>query len=401
MLRESFCVTENRAHWHGGEARVGACYARQVMLTKTGTLAVVLALVACGENTQDKPTNEPTGGSGNAGTSASGSGSTPGGSAGKSGGGTSAAGTGGGAGTQPTMTDGGAGAGSEGGATTEPPPELKWKQESACPANQLWGSGPNDIYGAGNLGCIQHGSGDGKWQEQTSDTGANLYGIWGSGPADIYAAADANVILHSTGDGVWKHENFQAGTTFEGVWGSGPNDVYAFRAGYYHGTGNGMWSAKPTPVSQSEPIVAMWGSSATNVYAVGGTSLVYHSKGDGTPWASEEPGGTTFQDISGSGATDVYLVSFTQLFHSTGDGKWAEQKVPREDGQLLASVYALSSSAVYVGGRGTLFRSGGDGRWFPQVIDPANPNLTIEGVWGTSPTNLYLATHFGVYHGTE
>jgi hypothetical protein len=377
------------------------------MLSKAGTLLVILAFSACGESSQDKPSRQA-GAGGNAGTSASGSDGNTGGSAGKSSGGSGAVNSGGlnsggVAGTQPTMTEGGADAGSNagGGESAVPPPELTWKLESAYPANQLWGSSESDIYGAGDLGYVEHSVGDGQWKKQTSDTGANLKGVWGSGPADIYVAADANFVMHSAGDGSWKHEAFSAGTTFAGVWGSGPSDVYAFKGGYYHATGGGMWSAKPTPVSASEPIVAMWGSSPTNVYAAGGITHVYHSKGDGTEWAAQEPGGTTFIGISGSGSTDIYVVSFTQLFHSAGDGKWAEQNVPRENPNLLASVFALSASAAYVGSNGTLFRSGGDGKWVPQVVDPAKPKLLITGIWATSPTNLYLATSFGIYHGTQ
>src|SRR5882762_5535808 len=115
-------------------------------------------------------------------------------------------------------------------------------------------SSESDIYGAGDLGDVEHSLGDGQWKRQTSDTGARLTGVWGSGPTDIYVAADSNFVMHSTGDGAWKHDNFTAGTTFNGVWGSGPNDVYAFKGGYHHATGASMWSIKPTAVGLNEPI---------------------------------------------------------------------------------------------------------------------------------------------------
>jgi hypothetical protein len=230
-----------------------------------------------------------------------------------------------------------------------------------------------------------------------------LHGIWGSGPNDIYVAPYINAILHSTGDGTWQHQPFSSGYTFDGVWGSGRNDVYAYGPGAFHSTGGGLWTIPGQDITtlgcHGEPILSMWGSSATDVYAAGGVQDVYHSRGDGT-WGVTLDASPNPMSVSGSSATDVYAINGSKLFHSTGNGTWRVQSVPLGDRDYMLSVWALRKDAVYITTGNAVLRSGGDGNWVEQVITPNNPTLNINGIWGTSPTNLYLATYAGVLHGT-
>src|SRR5205085_9036286 len=72
----------------------------------------------------------------------------------------------------------------------------------------IWGSGPNDIYLAGQEGEIYHSTGDGTWTLEANVL--SLYDLRGSGPHDVYAVGaqderidDGMLVLHSTGDGIW------------------------------------------------------------------------------------------------------------------------------------------------------------------------------------------------------
>jgi hypothetical protein len=278
-----------------------------------------------------------------------------------------------------------------------PPPALKWHAEGVGNVNYgIWGSGPDDIYAVGASGFIEHFTG-GQWMPQMSGTSAILFGVWGSGAGDIYVAAYINTILHSVGDGTWQHEALPSGTTFQGVWGSGPNDVYVYYGAYVHSTGGGIWSPVEQ-VTMDEVVTSMWGSSATDVWAAGDITHVYHSRGEGTGWTAQAPGGQTFVGVGGSGPNDIYAASSKQMFHSTGNGTWQQQPLQFQFVNVLTSVWALSPQAVYAtSAQGSVFRSSGDGTWTEQVIARG---LGINAIWGTSPTNLYLATAGGVWHGT-
>jgi hypothetical protein len=286
------------------------------------------------------------------------------------------------------------------------PPLLRFVHEGGGDErfNTIWGSGPTDIYAVG-FGTILHSNGDGTWQYQTSGTGAKLTGVWGSGPQDIYVSTLSNAILHSAGDGKWDHTVFTAGRTFTDIWGSGPNDVYALSGGASRFK-TGMWVEPPEKVAPDGILYAIWGSSATDVY-VAGTGSVYHSKGDGA-WSRQTTSATYLPDISGSGSNDIYVVTYDGILHSNGNGIWTPQSIPpllREDGsqaEYLISIWVADATAIYAGtlGGGRLFRSSGDGLWAVQDIDPPMKALSINGIWGTSRTNIYVATDQGIYHGT-
>ena len=53
---------------------------------------------------------------------------------------------------------------------------------------------------------MYHSTGDGTWTGQSSPTAVLLNGVWGSGPSDVYAAGDHGTIQRSTGDGSWSVE---------------------------------------------------------------------------------------------------------------------------------------------------------------------------------------------------
>ena len=284
------------------------------------------------------------------------------------------------------------------------PPALKWTQEGPMYLFLgIWGSSPNDVYAVEAGGLIMRSTGDGTWTGQVSGTGERLTGVWGSGPNDIYISVRSNVVLHSTGNGVWDHHVFQSGVTFSGVWGSGPNDVYVFEAGADHTKGDGTWSPQIIE-PDGQPTLAMWGSSATDVYAGAALGTVYHSVGNGIwiPQKQKLGVGTSSEiaGIAGSGPTDIYAITYKQIFHSNGDGAWKIQNLTLATLESLTCVWALDKSAIYIGSSSNLYRSGGDGVWLGQPIDPKHPSMSIYAVWGTSVNNLYVATTLGIYHGT-
>lgn len=66
-----------------------------------------------------------------------------------------------------------------------PPSELR----------RISGSGPRDLWIAGERGIILHGDGDASWQIQDSGTTKTLNGIWARSPSDIWAVGYGGTVL--------------------------------------------------------------------------------------------------------------------------------------------------------------------------------------------------------------
>jgi hypothetical protein len=299
-----------------------------------------------------------------------------------------------------------AGAGGDGaGGEPEPPPlppELTWRLEEGD-GSAIWGSGPNDIYIAGSLGTIMHSTGDGVWTSQVSDTNARLTGIWGSGPADIYISVSSNVILHSTGNGEWEHQGTDVGFTHNDVWGTGPDNIYALiGGGVMHSSGDGAWELEE--IMAGPPVAfALWGSSPTDIYLAAGFAnnpTIYHSTGDGTWRGQTGSPPVTLDDITGAGPDQIYATGGDAVYSSRGDGAWTVELTFEED--FAQVIWALDSEHVYACTQndGWFYSSNGAGTWSSGTrIDPAL-EVSCGGIWGTSPSDLYVATSNGIYHGT-
>jgi hypothetical protein len=118
------------------------------------------------------------------------------------------------------------------------------------------------------------------------------------------------------------------GAGLNGVWGSSASDVYAVggalnadtnkpTAGYiYHSDGSGSWTTA-LKTSDAEMFYAVWGASLSDVYAVGG---MYNASGvstvdaiwryNGKSWTSQSQQliGTVWYAVWGTSSSDVFLV---------------------------------------------------------------------------------------------
>jgi photosystem II stability/assembly factor-like uncharacterized protein len=282
-----------------------------------------------------------------------------------------------------------------------PPPA--WRPQTSNTTQGLrgvWGSSASDVYVVGAQGTILHSRGDGVWTPQTSGTAKDLHAIWGAGPHDLYAAGD--VLLRSSGDGNWRTES--APSTLMGVWGSAANDVYiAGVFGISHSTGNGTWSA----VNQAEPWGGYFhvrGTSATDVYAVGGfINLNDPSRGGGVAHFSSGQWSWTLlsppdemKDIVFT-ARGAFIVGLSgQIWANAGaGGTWTRQASPVP--WDLQALWADDAGKLYaVGGSGTVLTSDGDGNWAAQASLFA---LDLWGVWGSGAHDIYAVGDEGkIFH---
>jgi hypothetical protein len=196
----------------------------------------------------------------------------------------------------------------------------------------VWGSSATDVWAVGGAfdgefdrTLIYHLTG-GFWQRTllVGNLNPSLTDVWGSGPNDVYAvghdmASDPGqgVVLRYDGT-LWSPVLQQDGLVLNGVWGSSASDVFA--AGFqvtqdatgqftvtsaiWHYDGS-AWS--PMTVPRGDAVLqGIWGSSPSDVYAVGSAGLILHY--DGNRWTSSHHGADDLLAVSGLNAGDAYAV---------------------------------------------------------------------------------------------
>ena len=105
--------------------------------------------------------------------------------------------------------------------------------------NDVWGSSDDNVFVVGNQGVIYHYDGI-EWEKMTSNVDLDIYGVWGSSGSDVYAVGDG-FIIHYDGT-VWE-EILDPYARLLAVWGTSENNIYAVSQTslIYHFDGN-QWS---------------------------------------------------------------------------------------------------------------------------------------------------------------
>jgi hypothetical protein len=149
-----------------------------------------------------------------------------------------------------------------------------------------------------------------------------------------------------------------------GVWGSSASDVFAVGSSglilHYDGT---SWTPMPLQsAGQPEDLRRVWGSSGTDVFAVGGSTLLHY---DGTRWSPEilrKPvNGDGLRDVWGRSGSDVYVVvdgyaigREGAIFHYNGVGwqefaSWTSRRLSRVWGTPGGDLLAVGPAGVDAG----------------------------------------------------
>ncbi len=166
-----------------------------------------------------------------------------------------------------------------------------------------------------------------------------------------------------------------------GVWGSSATNLYAVGGGgtILHSSDGTTWAAQTS--NTTNPLHGVWGSSATNLYAVGRGGTILHS-GDGTTWAAQTSNiPNDLLGIWGSSATNLYAVGTGgTILHSSDGTTWAAQTSNTTN--ILYGVWGGTRDVYAVGSSGTILSSSLDSLAFT-----TQPTSTTAGTtFGTTVT---------------
>ena len=285
--------------------------------------------------------------------------------------------------------------------------------------SDAWGSSSSDVFVVGQEGTILHYNGS-QWQPMPSGTSNTLNGVWGASPADVFAVGDGGTILHYDGNttGTWATMASGTSSDIHGVWGSASNDVfavsYAYQGDIISGTtlhyDGSAWGVMPGgPPLPHGILYGLCGDAGGNVFAVGSGAgemgIVLHY--DGTQWTEMKPTAlrgwnSSLNAVWGSSPTDVFAVGYEATFGNISGWGWGAiihydgQKwslvlsglpydLPDVWGSSPTNAFAVGKSWVNEHYRGTILSYDGLG-WSQQIIMEADG---LNSVWGTSSSDVF------------
>jgi hypothetical protein len=199
-----------------------------------------------------------------------------------------------------------------------------------------------------------------------------------------------------------RQHSLPQGHNLDGLWGSGATDVWAVGAGgtILHWDG-AAWS--PSPSGTNADLSSVWGSGATDVWAVGVGGTILHW--DGTAWSPSTSGTSAdFADVWGSSVSDVWVTGGVTGLHWNG-ASWSDKLSGSSTGQ---GVWCSGASDVWVVGPGTLpsilngvsIHHWDGAAWHSKwdyYLKPANSYLS--DVWGSSGSDVWITGSIYIHEG--
>lgn len=135
----------------------------------------------------------------------------------------------------------------------------------------IHGTSATDVWAVGDSGKIIHYNGS-TWSNISSPTSSRLRAVWAISTSDVWAVGDTGTIIHYNGTS-WSTVSSGVTVNLHSLWAASTNQVWASGTGgkvlAYNGS---VWSSQ-TITSTTDSLKGIWGTSATNVYTVGGNGV--------------------------------------------------------------------------------------------------------------------------------
>jgi hypothetical protein len=165
---------------------------------------------------------------------------------------------------------------------------------------------------------------NGTWTQEVVDE--FCYAVWANADDDVWILGSLEIMHWTSGSTVDKH-SFNTGASSpmgNDIWAASLTDVYVAAdrqvASVNHGVMlhfDGANFTEQTLPAGVEQLDSVWGTSATNIYAISRDGLLLHSTGDGTWTAVTLPAGALANDVWGA-AEDLFVASSVGLLHFDG-----------------------------------------------------------------------------------
>jgi hypothetical protein len=211
------------------------------------------------------------------------------------------------------------------------------------------------------------------WDAGSPVSAAALNGLFLSGPA-VYAVGDDGLFRLGAGDS-WSQVDVAGGAepSLQDGWSNGPDARFVVGSNLFYDLGAG-WSEADRAAPCLGGMAGVWGSDASDVFAVGGCGLIMHF--DGEKWTGMDSGSdVALSDVWGRAGDDVYAVGAAGTVLHYDGANWApmpELPIPAD----LRSISGTADELFATGSQGLIFHF--DGQSWSQLEPDAVVDLIIE-----------------------
>ena len=301
---------------------------------------------------------------------------------------------------------------------------LHWTRQlpdtSGTQLTAVWGSAETNVFAVGyrarpsawgGQSVVLHYDGSNWSRMQTPDWGEVLTDIWGSSESDVFAIGDRQIAHY---DGLsWSRmaSPAQPGACFARIWGSSGSDVYAVGAArcdpwgwdepeeplMLHYDGHDWRTVALPPLSSPlGGLQGVWGSSASDVFAVGYDNLILHY--DGTSWSrmQESTGMPPLLQVWGSSGKDVFAVGTGgAILHYDGQS-WRDMPAPGGWGGAISGIWGTSRTDVFAVGAGHGLMHYDGASWVATDLGPE-----MSDIWTMGGNAFAVGPGLTIMHGTR
>lgn len=138
----------------------------------------------------------------------------------------------------------------------------------------------------------------------------------------------------------------------------------------------------------AEHLNAVWGSSSTDVFAVGDKGTILHY--DGASWTKTTKGSEALLAIHGTGPTDVYAAGKAGTLLRYDGSSWTFLSAPSTED--YHGIWAVGGE-VYVTGWDKVHRYAGS-QWMAETVGSG----ALSAIWGSSKSDIFAAAGQEIYH---
>jgi hypothetical protein len=201
--------------------------------------------------------------------------------------------------------------------------------------------GATDAWAVGAGGTILRFDGN-RWHAWSSGTNEDLHAVWAASATEAWAGGDAGTLLRFDGTSWTPHGLPGPSARILSLFGLAASDVWlgTGSATLFHFDGSAWLAVTPTSGAAKE-VTGIWGADPMDVWFATGKDLL---RLQATAWTKFGSKGTEARAIWGTSATDIWAGG-DSLLHFDGSGEWNQA-----GGGQVSAIWGQSATELWTAG---------------------------------------------------